>query len=178
MLKDFFKFAKDHKSYDWIHWNMRDINYGFQALEHRYEVLGGRPYIISNHKKFDLAKTLINIYSPNYCAHPRLESITDINHISRKNFLSGKEEAEAFDNKEFVKLHQSTLRKVDVINNIFERQMDGNLKTRATWRDIYGLSGQGVLELIQSNYKAFLAWTALVTIVGALLGAGFGKIIQ
>ncbi len=40
MLTEFFQFIKDHKNYNWMHWNMRDINYGFEALENRFAVLG------------------------------------------------------------------------------------------------------------------------------------------
>ena len=39
MLKEFFKFVKEHKDYNWIHWNMRDINYGFEALKYRATIL-------------------------------------------------------------------------------------------------------------------------------------------
>ena len=28
MLAEFFEYAKEHKTYFWIHWNMRDMNYG------------------------------------------------------------------------------------------------------------------------------------------------------
>lgn len=43
MLGEFFNFLKEHKSYNWLHVNMRDINYDFQAIEHRYRVLAGHP---------------------------------------------------------------------------------------------------------------------------------------
>jgi hypothetical protein len=32
----------------YVHWNMRDVNYGFQAIEHRFRVLGGEPYIVED----------------------------------------------------------------------------------------------------------------------------------
>jgi hypothetical protein len=38
---------------------MRNINFGFQAIEHRYKVLGGKPYIVEDDRKVDLAKLLI-----------------------------------------------------------------------------------------------------------------------
>ncbi len=50
MLDDFYDFVKLHEKYNWLHWNMRDINYGFQAIAHRYKVLGG-----------DLGKLMIQI---------------------------------------------------------------------------------------------------------------------
>ena len=47
MLAEFFSFVGDHKSYSWVHWNMRDINFGFEAIQNRYVVLGGIPETIS-----------------------------------------------------------------------------------------------------------------------------------
>lgn len=44
LLDQFFDYVRAHVAHAlWVHWNMRDINYGFQAIEHRYEVLGGAP---------------------------------------------------------------------------------------------------------------------------------------
>jgi hypothetical protein len=40
---------------------MRNINFGFQAIEHRYKVLGGKLYIVEDDRKLNLAKLLINI---------------------------------------------------------------------------------------------------------------------
>ncbi len=41
---------KQHKAYFWVHWNMRDINYGFPGLEHRFRILGGEPYVLDDSK--------------------------------------------------------------------------------------------------------------------------------
>ncbi|MBS4063862.1 MAG: hypothetical protein KGZ74_04850, partial [Chitinophagaceae bacterium] len=41
MLDEYFDFVSKHSKYSWIHLNMRDINYGFEAINHRYIVLGG-----------------------------------------------------------------------------------------------------------------------------------------
>lgn len=72
MLGDFYKFVKMHKEVRWIHWNMRDINYGFPAIAHRFKVLGGRSVEINVDKLFDLARMLQDIYGPNNVPHPRL----------------------------------------------------------------------------------------------------------
>ena len=39
MLSEYFEFVRSHQHFNWVHWNMRDINYGFAALEHRFRVL-------------------------------------------------------------------------------------------------------------------------------------------
>lgn len=152
MLKRFFDFVNIHQHFTWIHWNMRDVNYGFAAIEHRYRVLGGKPVQISETNKFDISRALVDIYGIAYIGHPRLESLMRKNQITNKDFLSGKDEAEAFDKKLFIKLHQSTLRKVDTIANIFERTADGTLKTNASWREQHGYTIQAAAEYIQHHW--------------------------
>jgi hypothetical protein len=122
----------------YLHWNMRDINYGFAAIEHRYRVLGGDPFLIDDKNKFDLARLLINIYGVSYIGHPRLENLLYKNNIQPLDFLTGAQEAQAFDNRDFVRLHQSTLRKVDVLANIAGRAHDRRLKTNTTWWEMHG----------------------------------------
>ena len=138
MLADFFKYVETHQNYTWMHWNMRDINYGFSAIEHRFKVLGGEPVHIHESKKLDLARSLTEIYGVRYITHSRLENLVKKNRISDSDFLAGAKEAVAFENGEYVKLHQSTLRKVDVIANIAERVVARKLKTEAKWLERHG----------------------------------------
>lgn len=166
MLDEFGDYLRQNNRCVWVHWNMRDINYGFQAIEHRHKVLGGSPPAgVPEERKFDLARALISIYGVRYAGHPRLESIMKINHITDKDFLSGKDEATAFDDGQYVKLHQSTLRKVDVIANLFERAIDGSLKTMAKWQDASGLHPQALLEIITEHW----IWTIIV-IISTIIG--------
>lgn len=110
MLESFYAYVRIHVNDKWIHWNMRDINYGFPALEHRFTVLKGNPAHIPDPQLIDLASKLVDIYGRSYAPHPRLENIMEINSITHLHFLPGREEAKAFENKEYVKLHQSTLK--------------------------------------------------------------------
>ena len=146
MLDEFFQFASVSDRNKWLHWNMRDANYGFAAIEHRYRVLGGDPIIVPDDRKFDLARLLVDIYGPDYIGHPRLEALIDLNRITRLAFMNGAEEAAAFDRHEYVALHQSTLRKVDIFGSIHSRQINGSLKTNASWWSKNGSSVRGVIE--------------------------------
>lgn len=170
MLKDFFAFVKEHKDYKWIHWNMRDINYGFEALQYRATVLGTKPFHIKDENKFDLARLLIDKYGKEYSNHPRLPSILQMNKISSKHWLNGDEEAKAFENKEYVRLHQSTLAKVDVIENILKLTAEERLKTKSKWRHIYGISPQGVFELVKDHWIYSLTLFIISVILGAYSG--------
>ena len=169
MLKEYFAFIKEHQHFKFVHWNMRNVNYGFQAIEHRYQVLGGKPFKLQDTIKFDLARIIQARYSAKYAGHPRLPTLMDLNSMSKKNFLLGSEEAQAFENKEYVKLHQSTLRKVDIIDDILKRSAEGLLKTNATWKDIHGISLQGLYQLTKDNWLAGLIYAILLILVGILI---------
>ena len=165
MLTEFYEFMSQHKTYDWVHWNMRDINYGFQAIEHRFnELKGEKLEVLDESRKFDLARGLIAIFGNEYIEHPRLVRLMDKNNITDRDLLEGDSEAEAFENKEFVKLHQSTLRKVDVIANILDRLIDGSIKTNATWKERYGIHPKIILEYIAKHW----ALTLVTSLIGGL----------
>lgn len=155
MLSEFFAFVNTKQDHTFFHWNMRDINYGFQAIEHRFKVLKGKPVTIYDDKKLDLARELVALFGVKYAPHGdtgRLHSLMDMNHITAKDVLNGPGEAEAFEKQKFVKLHQSTLRKVDVIANLLDRTLDGSLKTKASWREIHGIHPSALLELITDHW--------------------------
>jgi len=177
MLENFFIFLKENPHVIWIHWNMRNGQYGFQAIEHRFEVLEGTPFRVKDEKKLDIAKLLIDLYGVGYTGHPRMESLVKLNKISDKGWLSGAEEAEAFNNKEYIKLHQSTLRKVDIIANIINRQLDGKLKTLAKWREIYGISSQSIFLYYKEHWWCQLIGGLFMLGLGGVIGALIGNIM-
>lgn len=168
MLDEFFEFLGQHRESEWLHWNMRDINYGFQAIEHRYRVLGGAPYEVENVRKHDLARLLIAVYGANYTGHPRLESIVDRNSITRLAFMNGQEEADAFEQGNYVGLHQSTLRKVDIIANLAERADRRSLKTNAHWWTVHGGSIRAVLDWL-ATHPLLIVIASIASIAGLIL---------
>ncbi len=169
MLDEFYEYVRRHGSHMWLHWNMRDINYGFTALAHGYKVLQGTPDEINESKLVDLSRLFIAIYGTNYIQDPRLNSLIEKNSLTNKDFLDGKAEADAFINKQYVKLHQSTLRKVSVLANIVERAADGSLKTNSKWKDIYGNYFTALIELIQEN-PIISGVIGLISFVSAVIG--------
>lgn len=166
MLKDFFEYAKTHLRSQWLHWNMRDNNYGFAALEHRAQVLGSTSVSIPEENRHDLARMLIAIYGVGYIGHPRLEKLIEKNNIAARDFLVGADEAKAFEEREFVKLHQSTLRKVDVLANIAERSENGTLQTNSTWWEIHGGTLGASIEWLREHWII-----SAISIAGTVGGA-------
>lgn len=110
MLAQFFSFLTDNDGSFWLHWNMSNINYGFEALIHRYKVLSGEDgKRIPDSKKFNLSTLLLSVYGKNCVEHPRMASFMKLNDGEHRDGLTGKEEVEAFAAKEYVRLHKSTM---------------------------------------------------------------------
>ena len=61
-LDEFFEYVRNHQGNVWMHWNMRDINCRFPAIEHRYQVLGGNPVKIDDGNKVEQARNLVALY--------------------------------------------------------------------------------------------------------------------
>ena len=167
MLNDFFAAARERQHCKWLHWNMRDANYGFEALENRVRALGGAPFVVPEDKRVDLSRLMVAFYGTGYIGHPRLEKLMEKNHITARDFLNGAQEAAAFENKEFVKLHQSTLRKVDVLANLAGRAHAGDLQTLASWWEVNGRTFKAAAEWLQEHW-AVKAIAAFITLGAAL----------
>jgi hypothetical protein len=170
MLKGFFEFVERHMSYFWLHWNMRDENYGFYAIENRYRVLGGKPISVPDDKKIDIARLLVDRYGKHYIAKPRITKLVKKNRMTMLDFLSGAEEAAAFENKEYIKLHKSTLRKVDLFTSILYASAENSLLVDSKWKEIYGISPQSIFEYSKERWQFFIITNFITLILGALLG--------
>ena len=176
MLDNFFKFVNDHKSYNWVHWNMRNLNFGFEALENRYKILGGKTiFSIPDNNKYDLSNLLLERYGEKYIGHSRFYELYKLNNITDRHILYGEEEATCFKNKEFYKLHQSTMRKVDILDSLLHKTFLDKLKTNSKLKDIYGISPSGIYEMIKENWIINLIATVILLLAGAALGGYFSN---
>lgn len=170
MLKSYFKYIARKEDYSFVHWNMRDSNYGFIALEERYEALGKKPYIIPDDKKFFLGKEIALLYGKEYMDHGednlgRFLNLIKFNKITDNDALTGKEEAIALKNKEYMSIHQSTLRKADCLAVVFNNIAEGTLKTKAKWKDTITFHPKIIIEVVKEHW----IWT-LFTIIATILG--------
>lgn len=176
MLKGFFEFVEKHSDFTFIHWNMRDEAYGFHAIEHRFKVLKGKPYILQDDRKLDLARVLVELYGRDYAPHTspkkkrkgRLMSVIEMNEITDDDALQGAEEAEAYKNGDYLKLHRSTLRKVNVFANIFDKIHANKLKTDASFSDKHGIKFVVLPELIKSH-PLYTALIVISTLIGVFV---------
>ncbi|UEG53496.1 hypothetical protein LLH06_00705 [Mucilaginibacter daejeonensis] len=168
MLSEFSKYVKTHTNYKWIHWNMRDSNYGFEAINNRIRILHGEIFDIGDDRKYDFPRILGLLYTYDYEKNRpkgRLLNLAERNSFGTINALTGAEEATAFDNKEYLKLHMSTLKKVDVIESIVHATEMGHLKVNSSKKFIYGLTFAGFFALVKET-----PWLLVIfTIIGYLL---------
>jgi hypothetical protein len=177
MLKEFFSYQKQHSTYNWVHWNMRNASFGFEAISNRYKILGGHPKDIEDQFKFDLPEILGKIYTYKFETHKpngQLLNLANTNSISCRDALKGNDEAEAFENRKYLKLHMSTSRKVEIIDRILSLEEKGDLKVKASIFAIYGISPVGIFEMIRNNWILFFIYSVIVY----LIGAAFDPIIQ
>jgi hypothetical protein len=134
LLEGYFEFVRGNKHARYLHWNMRDQQFGFAALEHRQTVLGGIPYEIAESHRFDLATLVEEIYGADYVAgRAKLKSLAEINELVTAGFLAGRDEAAAMDAARYRDLANSTLAKVRVIADIAQKTHDRTLATEASF---------------------------------------------
>lgn len=131
MLRRFFAFAEAKRDKAlWIHWNMTNINYGFEALEHRYRILTNEePYHIDEANRFNLPAMIREKYGANYAKDPKMQSLMELNGGPHRDFLTGIEEVTAFKAKEFLKMHKSTIVKVYFFRSAFVKAVKNDLRT-------------------------------------------------
>ena len=167
MLGDFFEYLSGSgEVINYVHWNMRDANYGFQAIEHRYSVLGGKPYVVPERRRFDLSRLLLDVYGTEYIEHPRLQRLAEKNDITMLGFLTGRQEVESFERGEYQVLQQSTLRKVDILADIAERAYRRTLRTNSNWWVQHGGNFRGAWDgIVENKSIAFIC-----TFIGIVLG--------
>ena len=122
---------------------------------------------VAEEKRVDLSRILVSIFGVGYISHPRLESLMKHNSITARDFLTGKQEADAFEHKQFVKLHQSTLRKVDILANLASRAHAGDLKTLASWWELNGRSHKAVGEWLKEHWLLGAVAAALTVTAAA-----------
>ncbi|MCW8840223.1 MAG: hypothetical protein OQK96_04520 [Gammaproteobacteria bacterium] len=171
MLEDFYKFVQEHQDHYWLHWNMTNINFGFETLEHRYRVLTQKvPPKVEDSKKYNLSSLVSEMYGKDYVDHPKMPNLMELNGGKSRDFLTGAEEVEAFERKEYIKLHKSTMSKVYFFKSVFHKLQTKKLITaRSNWpaklnRALESLPAK-VLALIAVLYSVGqLGYTAYVAL--------------
>jgi hypothetical protein len=169
LLTQFYNWARDRREKCWIHWNMRNITFGFEHIEHRYRVLTKKePPSIAVEVRINLNDALKDRYGYDYAPDPRMSSLMDINGQRIQGFLSGKEESETFKAKDYIRMHASTIAKVGFFSDVISKAVRGKLKTNS--RNILNI----IDRLLESRKNR------LIAAIGSMIAffSYIGKIIS
>lgn len=157
MLINFYDFVRSHQDSVWLHWNMSNINFGFEAIEHRYKVLTSEDApSISDSRRFNLSALILGIYGQNCVENPRMLNLMKLNGGVHRDLLSGSEEVEAFKQKEFVKLHKSTMCKVYWFQSIYLKLQARKIKTSHT------NIGNRINEFMEKPFVKILGFVSVI----------------
>jgi hypothetical protein len=165
MLRRFFDFLRDGLDRYWITWRMQNLTFGFEHLEHRWRYLGeSEPPILSFEHRLDLSAILQEKYGRDYVANPRMMNLVKMNGTVPQGFLTGEQEAEAFKRQDFIRMHASTLAKVNFFRHVIVLAQRGRLKTASrSW----GVRVDRLLESRSAKLAALIA--AILGVIGVSL---------
>lgn len=168
MLTRFFDFLERHSAMRFVHWNMRDITYGFEAIEHRFAMLGGEAVKIPSSQRFDLARLLIDIYGTNYVEASPLETLAELNGLSLAGLLLGAAEADAFHRGEYSSVQRSAVGKSRLLFDLLHLAHDKTLKTHASLWTMNAGRLREAAELFHNNPLKAVAGTLFAVLSAAV----------
>lgn len=178
MLCDFFEYVNDNKAKTWLHWNMKNNNFGFSAIEDRFRSLKGDPIHFGESKLINISVLLKKKYGMNYAKDNmwngklmgKMYDIFILNNINDSYILDGEREIIEYILKNIIPIEQSVLGKLKAFKIIMEKTADNVLKNRGNvLKDVYGLSIQGIAKYIQDNALLALIFSILGGVVSALI---------
>lgn len=157
LLERFFIFLRDRREKYWVHWNMRNLTFGFEHLEHRYRSLCKvEPPSVPVEVRLNLNDILRNHYGSDYASDPKMKTLMLLNGELDRRFLEGSQEAAAFLTKDFIRMHSSTICKVEFFRHVISLAIKGRLHT----------TGNGVLvhidRLLEGRTARAIAFVSAV----------------
>lgn len=132
MLVNFYDFLMEHPDYVLVGWNLKDITYGVEVIDRRYQQIMGEGAPIKCGKVFDIDGIFQNAHGHTYVSHGELgkmHSLFVLNEINVSHFINGKMEAELFERDDLRKIELSNVCKADGIKNVIKLSFDNKLKT-------------------------------------------------
>ncbi|MBR9855883.1 MAG: hypothetical protein GYB37_15115, partial [Algicola sp.] len=133
ILKLYNDFVKRHDQCIWVHWNMKNIHFGFEAIKHRYEKifenLNDYAEIPSNNKH-SLIGILEGMYGENFVNGPdRLKELMKANNsgVDQPLYMTKQLESSEFEAKNFKSVIDSVDCKVDFIKKATKKLIDKKL---------------------------------------------------
>lgn len=163
ILERFYEFVRDRREKYWVHWNMKNITYGFEHLALRYHKLSGaEPPHIPVEVRLDLNDVLKERHGSDFVERPRMKNLMLLQGPLDGRFLEGAQEADCFAKQEFIRMHNSTISKVEFFRHVIDMSIKGKLRT----------AGRGIAQridrLLESRSSRVCAFFG--TLLGILVG--------
>ena len=100
MLQQFFEYTESNAQKKWLHWNMKNNNFGFSAIEERYHNLGGDVRHIDENSLFNISQILKKKYGDHYAKDAvwngkvmgKMYDIFQMNKIEDSKILNGEQD--------------------------------------------------------------------------------------
>lgn len=178
MLQHFFEYAESNAQKKWLHWNMKNNNFGFSAIEERYHNLGGDVRHIDENSLFNISQILKKKYGDHYAKDAvwngkvmgKMYDIFQMNKIEDSKILNGEQEIKEYILKNITSIEQSTFGKVKAFKVLVEKAVDNDLKVRGNiFKDVYGPSISGIAQFIQDNAILAFLFSILGGVIATLL---------
>jgi hypothetical protein len=168
LLRRFYDFVRERRDKYWIHWNMRNLTFGFEHLEHRYRVLGRNDAsVIPIDQRINLSDMLSERFGAKYAPHPKMINLMKQNGGIHRHFLDGEQEVQAFQSHEFIKMHNSTLAKVGFFHYVVKQVLRGKLRVAS--RSV----GVLVDRLFESRTAKMIGLVSAIITIAVILPAAY-----
>ncbi|SMD37662.1 hypothetical protein SAMN04488029_3398 [Reichenbachiella faecimaris] len=167
ILKSFNDFVKRHDHCIWVHWDMKNIHFGFEAIKHRYEKLfeGLNDYHeIPSHSKHSLYIILEGMYGEGFVNGPDQfkELMTSNNSgVEQPVYLAKEIESSEFESKNFKSVIDSVDCKVEFLKKAVKKLI--NRKLTIQNKNRYAM----FLDVISHPVFNLIGWVA--TLGGLIL---------
>ncbi|QCR19561.1 hypothetical protein [Agrococcus sp. SGAir0287] len=131
LLRRFFEYVRAHADTWWVHWNMDNATYGFEALVTRYRYLFNEdaPTSFARDRLLDLDSAIEARYGSGFANHPKLRSLCTLNGYFMAHFSDGKEEARAFGEGDHGLCERSASAKSSLLAKAAVDLFEGRLQT-------------------------------------------------
>jgi len=168
ILKLYNGFVRRHLDCYWIHWDMKNIHFGFEAIKHRYEKIFedlSEYCEIPSNKKKNLRKIIEGMYGESFVSGAdTMKSLMLCNskNIENSIYLSTDNESSQFESKNFSSVIKSVDLKVDFIRKVTNKLLQKKLLVAN--KNNYAV----FIDTVNHPLFTFIGW--LATIAGLIIG--------
>lgn len=133
LLNSFNSFVGKNRNCIWLHWDMNDVHFGFEAIKHRYMVLCVNQEAfneIPTRSRVNINELLKNIFGGKYEREPRMENLMRTNNEGglMNGFLTVSDEAKEFKELGFPAILESLRCKVNFLLDVLDKAYNDTLK--------------------------------------------------